>query len=508
MEGKFVVFDENMGVIDGSTDLSEAREKAKFYAKRDGENGIGFDVESPHDGGGAPPSTNPPKDPLTENGLRFFPREEVYYADEKTLWRDMLEVLPPYFPSVGVNAVSGKRSGFAPYNVVVRDASGRWDRRTHKDFAALVRSGDARGLLKKNAKLSKTGISGNEKPAYALGLSLIPSVMAMMGRDSNGDSIMPQSEAAVKAGWDPNWTPGHFVELPTQRFNLCPRATDECIRSCLVKTGQNDEVKNFNKLLQTYALMRHPQHFLYLLDRALRDVAGRSTFSVEEPILGPDGQPIMMRNDKVKVKREPFTPDRKFVRLNVFSDIAWERMAPWLFDKRGLGFYDYTKVEDRIVSMNEDPAFPKNYDLTFSYSGKNTAACLDFLVRGYAKVAVVLLHPKSLWKDLWKRGQNYLAIGGQEFPVVDGDRHDFRPYDEPGRWVALRWKSPKGFRMNQHELDRLRKEHPGRDRDFRPADVIRKFVIRAETDGNHWVVSQQPRNTLAADLVAAGEDEE
>jgi hypothetical protein len=55
------------------------------------------------------------------------------------------------------------------------------------------------------------------------------------------------------------------------------------------------------------------------------------------------------------------------VRLNTFSDLPWERIVPWLFERfAGVRFYDYTKWSDR--------ATPENYDLTFSVSDRTPDA--------------------------------------------------------------------------------------------------------------------------------------
>ena len=57
------------------------------------------------------------------------------------------------------------------------------------------------------------------------------------------------------------------------------------------------------------------------------------------------------------------------VRLNVFSDIPWERFLD-LDRFQGVQFYDYTKVVARLGRT------PANYHLTFSRSEDNEPAAL------------------------------------------------------------------------------------------------------------------------------------
>jgi hypothetical protein len=179
------------------------------------------------------------------------------------------------------------------------------------------------------------------------------------------------------------------------------------------------------------------------------------------------------------------------VRLNVFSDLPWEMMAPGLFDDfRNVQFYDYTKVPGRVV--------PDNYDITFSYAGtKRNVDSMDHEIRDLGRrVAVVfaasglkrlyevsykvgqvrvtkrsdqkkkldalaLLHGTSTRKlgmtEVPKRvqymrrkpeGKRPVAFSAKlpstfiGLPVIDGDESDMRPYDTEPSVVGLRWKTP------------------------------------------------------------------
>ena len=118
------------------------------------------------------------------------------------------------------------------------------------------------------------------------------------------------------------------------------------------------------------------------------------------------------------------------VRLNVFSDIRWEKVAPQLFELfPGVTFYDYTKIPGRVT--------PANYHLTFSYSGADEAfarwARLE-LARG-RNVAVAFSRDHGTLPASW---------GG--LPVINGDADDYRPADPAGVIVGLLEKRTRGTR--------------------------------------------------------------
>lgn len=106
--------------------------------------------------------------------------------------------------------------------------------------------------------------------------------------------------------------------------------------------------------------------------------------------------------------------NRLAVRLNLLSDVPWERVYPELFMAfSDVIFYDYTKVPNRVV--------PANYYLTFSRSESNEDTALLEFARGL-NIAVVF--ESDDLPDTW-RG----------IPVVSGDKTDLRFLD-PARVVV------------------------------------------------------------------------
>jgi hypothetical protein len=175
--------------------------------------------------------------------------------------------------------------------------------------------------------------------------------------------------------------------------SLCPFATPGCARSCFADYDRLawPQVKRA-AVARTRLWVRHPEWFQAIL-RA--DIARELTHS-QQPLV---------------------------VRLNVVSDVAWERVWPELFaDFPMVQFMDYTKDISRIL----DPSRPANYHLTFSRSEANEADCRRALAAGH-NVTVVFRKP-PFPATFWG------------YPVIDGDRSDLRFLDPAPCIVALKAK--------------------------------------------------------------------
>jgi hypothetical protein len=176
--------------------------------------------------------------------------------------------------------------------------------------------------------------------------------------------------------------------------NLCPFATEGCARSCFADYDRLawPQVKRA-AVARTLLLARHPELFQAML-RA--DIARELARTRSMPLV---------------------------VRLNVVSDVAWEREYPVLFsDFPAVHFMDYTKDISRILN----PERPANYHLTFSRSEANEAECHRALAAGH-NVNVVFRKP-PFPSTFWG------------YPVIDGDRNDLRFRDPSPCIVALKAK--------------------------------------------------------------------
>ena len=174
--------------------------------------------------------------------------------------------------------------------------------------------------------------------------------------------------------------------------NVCPLASPGCSAVCLNYSGRGRMSSIQRARIQkTRFWFSDREGFLALLTRDLEKV-----------------QRLAHRHGKLAA-----------VRLNVFSDIPWERFVD-LDRYPGIQFYDYTKVSARLGRT------PGNYYLTFSRSESNEPAALQALARGF-NVAVPFRDPPARF------------LG---HPVINGDHHDYRFLDPRPVVVALK---PKGL---------------------------------------------------------------
>jgi hypothetical protein len=176
-------------------------------------------------------------------------------------------------------------------------------------------------------------------------------------------------------------------------YQVCPSASAGCRRACLFQQGQARVFGTINvaRVAKTVAFFTQRRPFLAMLRRELDAVVRLA-------------------------RREEFTPA---VRLNVMSDLPWERLAPWLFTRYPqVQFYDYTKHVRRVLGR-----LPANYHLTFSRSETNGEDCLRVLKAG-GNVAVVFSG-----RDLPPTWNGYR--------VINGDETDLRFLDPRGVVVGL-----------------------------------------------------------------------
>lgn len=291
------------------------------------------------------------------------------------------------------------------------------------------------GMLTSNSKTHKV-VYGEE--IEIRGLALVPYWRHLYARDVRGLSDMEdlyQAERAVS----PKGTKRDHAH------SWCVGSDQTCRRACLVTTGRN---------LQIYAMQRK-----YALSEALRN----------DPAAFCSLLMLAVRHFQTGAAGRDQTA---LVRLNVLSDLPWEIICPSLFEQNPLvQFYDYTKVAGR--------APPRNYDLSFSFSGSNDTLCRHELERGRRVVVVFAASdlarqhtiptaysrlPRDEMAKLRSTGGRLPAarereLGGKlsgrltfaevtdyigrdavenpfgarvgRVPLVDGDSDDFRPGDPP-----------------------------------------------------------------------------
>ena len=113
------------------------------------------------------------------------------------------------------------------------------------------------------------------------------------------------------------------------------------------------------------------------------------------------------------------------LRLNVVSDIAWEKVVPEMFtDYPDVQFYDYTKHVKRALSQGKKN-FPKNYHLTFSRSEVNDFQ-VNSLIATQSPTNIAVVFSDANYPDTFL---------GRE--VINGDETDLRFLDGYGKIVGL-----------------------------------------------------------------------
>jgi hypothetical protein len=156
------------------------------------------------------------------------------------------------------------------------------------------------------------------------------------------------------------------------------------------------------------------------------------------------------------------------VRLNVSSDVVYERLLPDIFaDFPMIRFLDYTKALPRHREK-----LPANYELCHSFNERTTTADVEAIVSAGRNVVIAFDSAYAPQRKLWGALPKYVRFtdaAGRDFtlPVINGDRHDLRLVDMDGRGVVvgLHGKSGKrrvdnsvssGFMLHHAEGSKLR----------------------------------------------------
>ena len=175
--------------------------------------------------------------------------------------------------------------------------------------------------------------------------------------------------------------------------NLCPHASIGCAAACLFSAGMG----------------RFPNVKAGRIAKAQFFNANQTAFLVQ-----------LEKEIAAGVKKAAKLGQKFAVRLNVLSDVAWERLG--ILEKfPTVQFYDYTKNPFRALQFAAGK-MPANYHLTFSRSENNADAVQNVLNAG-GNVAVVF---RGLLPSTW-----------QGKTVVSGDESDLRFLDLSNVIVGL-----------------------------------------------------------------------
>ena len=174
-------------------------------------------------------------------------------------------------------------------------------------------------------------------------------------------------------------------------INVCPSAKlAGCIEGCLYTAGRG-AMSNVQKARQrkTEWWATDKAGFIYQLHQDIRSFKKYCSKKGAKPV----------------------------VRLNGTSDIRWETEAPSLLSTHDdVQFYDYTKISNRRN-------LPKNYHLTWSYSGANER---------YMKQMPKHMNMAVVFRDKDSIPPTFFGL-----ETIDGDKDDLRFLDPPDKVVAL-----------------------------------------------------------------------
>jgi hypothetical protein len=189
-------------------------------------------------------------------------------------------------------------------------------------------------------------------------------------------------------------------------FNVCPMAKiAQCENACLYTSGRGAFTSIQNaRIKKTQYYFEDRQNFMLNL-----------VLDIEKGIK--------------QAKKAGLT---LLIRLNGTSDIKWENVyfdyefmngkirSITIFDLfPEIQFYDYTKIANRVD-------LPKNYDLTFSYSGVVT----------FQKYVSKAINNKMRIATVFRRVED-IPTSFLGLPVVGGDNSDIRHLDDQNTIVAL-----------------------------------------------------------------------
>ena len=197
-------------------------------------------------------------------------------------------------------------------------------------------------------------------------------------------------------------------------YNTCNFASN-CAFVCLNFSGHGQEHMLNNgkhivliaRIIRTIIFYEYRKQFLNQLHKEIKSFYNK----------------VMNKNKK---ENKSYIPS---IRLNVLSDILWEKIDITLFtDNPDITFYDYTKNPNRNVSHIN------NYSLTFSRNEHNDLYC-EQAFNNNMNVAIVFDIKKGYTIPKTFRNKN----------VLDGDLHDARFLDKNNNYVGLR---KKGFKTD------------------------------------------------------------
>ncbi|NIO44962.1 MAG: hypothetical protein GTN36_05425 [Candidatus Aenigmarchaeota archaeon] len=184
--------------------------------------------------------------------------------------------------------------------------------------------------------------------------------------------------------------------------NLCPNATKECLKHCLVNSGRG----KFKKVKD--ARLNRTKLFKNNLDQFMSQLVNEIKSFIK------------------KAKKKNLTP---VIRLNGTSDIDYSKIINHKTKKNifeyfnEIQFYDYTKNHKDLKRLNKI----SNYHLTYSFNERTTKSILIKVLKTNNVARINELH-------------KYHVLNNNKYNQIDGDNHDLRFLDRSNSIINLKLK--------------------------------------------------------------------
>lgn len=197
-------------------------------------------------------------------------------------------------------------------------------------------------------------------------------------------------------------------------FNFCAMASEACIKACLFNAGNPVYEGDFF----TKSMARNKRSIAFIVEREL--FLELLKMEIDSSFTAFENNPKFKEYDVLGF------------RLNGTQDILFESLRfkngqtviEYILSKGGI-CYDYTKY----INRHTKKSFPKNYHLTFSWSGDNESNCIKAFNQGL-NVAIPFIGKLP----------EYFKLAGKWVKVFNGDESDVRFYDPENCVVGLKFK--------------------------------------------------------------------
>lgn len=216
------------------------------------------------------------------------------------------------------------------------------------------------------------------------------------------------------------------------KINVCPNATNECIKLCLFTSGMGifSNVKN-SRINKTNYFLEEKENFINQLVKELE-----------------------------KINKKAIKENKQIaIRLNGTSDldffpIIYNITKNKVFDFSNLVFYDYTKILGKIDKYSKNLAIGEKYTLTYSYSENSNFEILEKVLNNGHNVSMVF---NDLEKVLNGKDKIDLVINSKKFTLVNGDKSDLEMIYNKGKILGLQAKGKARGKENNfvYSLEKL-----------------------------------------------------